>query len=80
MTQPNIASPRRTATLEIGGQDVVLAYADERAEYDALRTGAVVVDRSHRGRLRVFGEKSGEALTGLVTSDVLVGPASRTSP
>ena len=71
MTQPNIASPRRTATLEIGGQDVVLAYADERAEYDALRTGAVVVDRSHRGRLRVFGEKSGEALTGLVTNDVL---------
>src|SRR4029079_845718 len=65
------ASPRRTATLEIGGQDVVLAYADERAEYDALRTGAVVVDRSHRGRLRVFGEKSGEALTGLVTNDVL---------
>ena len=71
MTQPNIASPRRTATLEIGGQDVVLAYADERAEYDALRRGAVVVDRSHRGRLRVFGEKSGEALTGLVTNDVL---------
>jgi len=71
VTQPNIASPRRTATLEIGGQDVVLAYADERAEYDALRTGAVVVDRSHRGRLRVFGEKSGEALTGLVTNDVL---------
>jgi len=46
VTQPNIASPRRTATLEIGGQDVVLAYADERAEYDALRTGAVVVDRA----------------------------------
>lgn len=71
MTQPNIASPRRTATLEIGGQDVVLAYADERAEYEALRRGAIVVDRSHRGRLRVFGEKSGEALTGLVTNDVL---------
>ena len=71
MTQPNIASPRRTATLEIGGQDVVLAYADERAEYDALRRGAIVVDRSHRGRLRFFGDKSGEALTGLVTSDVL---------
>jgi folate-binding protein YgfZ len=71
VTQPNIASPRRTATLEIGGQDVVLAYADERAEYEALRRGAIVVDRSHRGRLRVFGEKSGEALTGLVTNDVL---------
>jgi tRNA-modifying protein YgfZ len=71
VTQPNIASPRRTATLEIGGQDVVLAYADERAEYEALRRRAIVVDRSHRGRLRIFGEKSGEALTGLVTNDVL---------
>jgi len=71
VTHPNIASTRRTATLEIGGQDVVLAYADERAEYDSLRRGAIVVDRSHRGRLRIFGEKSGEALTGLVTNDVL---------
>ena len=44
---------------------------------DALRRGAIVVDRSHRGRMRVFGEKSGEALTGLVTNDVL-GDAART--
>ncbi|HVX40957.1 MAG TPA: glycine cleavage T C-terminal barrel domain-containing protein, partial [Gemmatimonadaceae bacterium] len=28
-------------------------------------------DRSHRGRMRFFGEKSGEALTGLTTNDVL---------
>ena len=71
MTQPNVASPHRTATLEIGGHDVVLAYADERAEYAALHTHAIVIDRSHRGRLRMFGEKSGEALTGLVTNDVV---------
>jgi folate-binding protein YgfZ len=70
VTQPNIAPPR-TATLEIGGHDVVLAYADERAEYAALQTHAIVIDRSHRGRLRIFGEKSGEALTGLVTNDVM---------
>src|SRR5689334_11068750 len=58
-------------TLEIGGHDVVLAYADERAEYAALQTHAIVIDRSHRGRLRMFGEKSAEALTGLVTNDVI---------
>jgi folate-binding protein YgfZ len=58
-------------TLEIGGHDVVLAYADERAEYAALQTNAIVIDRSHRGRLRMFGEKSAEALTGLVTNDVI---------
>jgi folate-binding protein YgfZ len=71
VTQPSVASPHRTATLEIGGHDVVLAYADERAEYAALQTHAIVIDRSHRGRLRLFGEKAAEALTGLVTNDVV---------
>ncbi len=56
---------------DIGGQDVVLAYGDVHAEYDALRRRAIVVDRSHRGRLRIFGEHAGDALTGLVTNDVL---------
>ena len=74
MTQPNVAT-HRTATLEIGGHDVVLAYADERAEYAALQTHAIVIDRSHRGRLRMFGEKSAEALTGLVTNDVVGIPS-----
>jgi folate-binding protein YgfZ len=46
-------------------------YASVGSEYDALRSGAIVIDRSSRGRLRVFGEKSGDALTGLVTNDVL---------
>jgi len=71
MTNLDIAPQRRGSTQEIGGQEVVLAYADAGAEYDALRTSAIVVDRSHRGRIRFFGEKSGEALTGLVTNDVL---------
>ena len=72
MTNPDIAPPRRAWTQEIGGQDVILAYADVNAEYQSLRHGAIVIDRSHRGRLRMFGETSGEALTGLVTSDVLI--------
>jgi folate-binding protein YgfZ len=73
MTTPSTVSPRAVAghTQEIGGQDVVLSYAGVNAEYDALRHRAIVVDRSHRGRMRFFGEKSGEALTGLVTNDVL---------
>jgi folate-binding protein YgfZ len=49
----------------------VLRYSDANTEYDALRSGAIVIDRSHRGRMRFFGPKSGEALTGLVTNDVL---------
>jgi tRNA-modifying protein YgfZ len=40
------------------------------AEYAALRTGAVAIDRSHRGRWRFAGPKAAETLTGLVTNDV----------
>jgi tRNA-modifying protein YgfZ len=71
MTNPSIETPQHAATQEIAGQDVVLAYGDATAEYDALRTGAIAIDRSYRGRMRFFGESSGDALTGLVTSDVL---------
>ena len=76
MTNPDIAPGvfRAGATQEIGGQDVVVAYSGVNAEYEALRGRAIVVDRSHRGRLRVFGDKAGDALAGMVTSDVLSVP------
>ncbi len=63
--------PIAERTQEIAGQDVVLEYTGVQAEYDALRSRAIVIDRSHRGRMRFFGEGSGVALTGLVTNDVL---------
>jgi folate-binding protein YgfZ len=44
---------------------------DISMEYSGIQHGAIVVDRSARGRLRFFGEKSGDSLTGLVTNDVL---------
>jgi len=68
---PHGAPSAAPTILELGGHDVVVAYADVAGEFGALRAGAIVVDRSFRGRMRFFGEKSGEALTGLVTSDVL---------
>ena len=74
-TVPRVAASASPATLELGGRDVVVAYSDVAAEFAALRTAAIVVDRSFRGRMRFFGEKSGEALTGLVTSDVVATPA-----
>ena len=76
MTNPNVAAAPRTngRTQDVGGQDVVFTYADVREEYEALRSRAIVVDRSHRGRVRFFGEKSAEALTGLVTNDVVGMP------
>jgi folate-binding protein YgfZ len=70
MTNPHIASPAHSSTQDIGGHQVVLAYADVTAEYAAMRQGAIVVDRSYRGRMRMSGAKAGEVLTGLVTNDV----------
>ena len=76
MTNPNIAPRPRpndsgNQLAEIDGQPVVFSYADVRGEYDALRERAIVVDRSHRGRVRFLGDKAAEALTGLVTADVI---------
>jgi folate-binding protein YgfZ len=41
------------------------------AEYAALRTGAVAIDRSQRARWRFTGPKAPETMTGLVTNDVV---------
>ena len=58
------------ALIDIGGQPVVLSYSSVTAEYEALRRRAIVVNRSHRGRMSFAGPKAGEVLTGLVTNDV----------
>jgi folate-binding protein YgfZ len=55
---------------EQAGQNVVLSYSGVENEYDALHRRAIVVNRSHRGRMRFAGEKTAEVLTGLVTNDV----------
>lgn len=59
-----------TATADVGGRTVVLHYGDAAEEYAALRAGAMLVDRSARGRLRIGGPKASELITGLVTNDV----------
>jgi tRNA-modifying protein YgfZ len=54
----------------VGGRSVVLAYGSVAAEYEALQTRAALFDRSHRGRLRINGERAAEMIAGLVTNDV----------
>ena len=66
-------SPNREAVGELGeidGRQVVLHYGDVGAEYAALRNGALLVDRTHRGRIRLRGEKARDVVTGLVTNDI----------
>ncbi len=71
MTDPSIAAAPHGSIMEIAGQEIVRTYGNVHGEYEALHRDAIVIDRSHRGRLRFFGKTSGEALTGLVTNDVL---------
>ena len=58
------------ALVDLAGQPVVLTYSSVAAEYEALRRRAVVVNRSHRGRMRFVGPKTADVLTGLLTNDV----------
>lgn len=58
-------------TGEVAGRAVVLHYGDPDGEYAALGNGALLVDRSHRGRVRISGPKAAEMVTGLVTNDVM---------
>ena len=55
---------------DVGGRSVVLAYGSVAVEYEAMQSGAALFDRSHRGRLRVRGERAAEMVAGLVTNDV----------
>lgn len=43
----------------------------DASEYSALRSGALIVDRSDRIRIRFGGPRAAELVTGLVTNDVL---------
>jgi folate-binding protein YgfZ len=56
--------------VELAGQNVVLSYGGIDSEYEALHRRAIVVNRSHRARMRFVGEKAADVLTGLVTNDV----------
>ncbi|MEX1187146.1 MAG: hypothetical protein WEA80_11205 [Gemmatimonadaceae bacterium] len=47
------------------------ARPETASDYDALRAGAIVLDRGDRARWRFTGAKAAETLTGLVTNDVL---------
>jgi tRNA-modifying protein YgfZ len=60
-----------TAVLgDVAGRAIVLRYGEVAAEYGALRTGAMLVDHSHRHRSRITGARAAETLAGLVTNDV----------
>jgi aminomethyltransferase len=57
-------------TLEISGLNIPRHYGDPGAEYAAARRGAVVVLRSHEGRLRAVGRDRLSLLDRLSTNDL----------
>src|SRR5918993_3365769 len=59
------------AVTDVAGRSVALHFGDAEAEYRVLQTGAALVDRSQRGRMRISGIKAAELVTGLVTNDVV---------
>jgi folate-binding protein YgfZ len=71
MTAGPIISGEYPALGVVAGHSVTLHYGNIAAEYASLGDGAMLVDRSLRGRVRFDGAKAAEMLTGLVTNDVL---------
>ena len=65
-----IALPEPAAVETIAGRSVALHYGAPVAEERALREGTALVERGHRARLSLRGDKAAELLTGLVTNDV----------
>jgi folate-binding protein YgfZ len=71
MTAPIPPTPTvRVGQPSAAAPPLVRDYGDPAAEYAALRTGALLVDRSHRDRWLLRGARARETLTGLVTNDV----------
>src|SRR5262249_2937596 len=46
-------------------------FGDAAAEYDHARTGAILVDESHRGKVEVRGTDAPRFLHNLLTNDIL---------
>jgi folate-binding protein YgfZ len=71
MTAGPIISGEFPAVGVVAGHSVTLHYGNIAGEYAALDDGAMLTDRTVRGRTRFDGPKAAEMLTGLVTNDVL---------
>ena len=71
MTAGPIISGEFPAVGVVAGHSVTLHYGNIAAEYGALGDGAMLVDRTVRGRMRLDGPKAAELLNGVVTNDVL---------
>lgn len=64
------AAPPAAQAATAPERPMVLDYGDPAAEYAALRTAALIVDRSRRERWSFRGSKARETLGGLVTNDI----------
>jgi len=71
MTSTSLRSGEFPEVGVVAGHAVTLHYGNIAGEYAALESGAIIVDRNVRGRMRLDGPKAAETLTGLVTNDVL---------
>jgi folate-binding protein YgfZ len=67
---PSVARERLATRQEIAGRTVTMHYGDSWVEYASLRSGAMLVDRGARGRIRIEGPQAAAMLGGLVTNDV----------
>ncbi len=79
MSQPtplhHAAARAGAAFTDEGGWSVPAHFGDPLREYEQARTGCVVFDQSHRGKVEVMGPEAAPFLHNLTTQDVVNLPA-----
>lgn len=67
----NLSELHRKLGAELGADGIPRHYGDLQAEYDAAHQQAVLLDRSHEGRLRITGADRFEFLNRMSTNNML---------
>lgn len=55
----------------LAGDGIPLHYADQAREYDHALNEAIILDRSHQGRIRLTGQKRGDFLNRMSTNKLV---------
>lgn len=68
---PGLPEYHRQLGARLAPDDIPLDYGDRAAEYDAAIQGAIVLDRSHEGRILLEGESRFELVNRMSTNQML---------
>ena len=76
----NVHRAAGAAFAEMAGRQVPQRFGDPRAEYEAVRRAAGLIDLSHQGKVRIAGADGQDFLNRMLTNDIKALAAGRGCP